>query len=70
MDKKLLQVHAMQQVAAYVNDQGTLNRAMDMDQFLALAPASTSAVMPSEAMLLNHLLPRRHLRKLKCVAST
>ncbi|MCJ1461802.1 Cofactor of BRCA1 [Pseudocyphellaria aurata] len=65
MDKKLLQVHAMQQVAVYTSDQATLIRAMDMDQFLSLAPAQggSSGAHPSENVLLGHQVPRKQLRK-------
>ena len=65
MDRKLLQVHAAPQVAAYVSDPATLLRAMDMDQFLALGPAKKQGAHPSEAALLTHKVHRRQLRSMK-----
>ena len=68
MDRKLLQSHAMPQVAAYTSDPATLLRAMDMDQFLALGPAKGAAnqgAHPSEAALLTHKVHRRQLRSMK-----
>ena len=53
------------QVAAYVSDPATLLRAMDMDQFLALAPVTSSGAHPSEGMLLGHQVSRKALRKFK-----
>ena len=72
IDRKLLQSHAMPQVAAYISDPATLLRATDMDQFLTLGPskgAGSHGTLPSEATLLTHKVHRRQLRSMKCAPS-